>query len=92
MILAVFFNPYLHARVFNRDALTANNLFHLVRHAFNRLLDQDANGDIEFGDTFRAYYDSTGKFSHEAMWLDGHANSYNAAVRLVYYYLNQTEC
>jgi hypothetical protein len=44
------------------------------------------NGDVDFANTFRDYYDSTGKFSSESMWLDGHAESYEKAVSLVFYY------
>ncbi|KAJ7135463.1 ribonuclease H-like domain-containing protein [Mycena crocata] len=69
MILGVFFNPYLRARCFNRDALSPNA----------RLLGQTAAGDIEFLNTFCAYYDETGDFSAESMWLDGYAQSYKEA-------------
>ncbi|KAF7371828.1 hypothetical protein MVEN_00039600 [Mycena venus] len=79
MILGVFFNPYVRARSFNREELNANTMFHLVRRAFERLLGQDAVGDIDFSDTFRAYYDSMGEFSDEAMCLQEFADSYSRA-------------
>lgn len=80
MILGVFFNPYIRARAFNREVLSANGMFHMVRRAFERLLGEKAVGDIEFLDAFRAYFDGTGEFSSESMWLDGHAESFRRAV------------
>jgi hypothetical protein len=80
MILGVFFNPYLRARCFNRDVLSANAMFHMVRRAFERLLNQTAVGDIDFLNAFRSYYDATDYFSDESMWLEGHAESYKTAV------------
>ncbi|KAF7333128.1 hypothetical protein MVEN_02378300 [Mycena venus] len=79
MILGVFFNPYILTRSFNREQLNANSMFHLVRCAYERLLGQDAVGDIDFSNTFRAYYDSMGEFSDEAMCLREFADSYTRA-------------
>ncbi|KAF8148553.1 hypothetical protein K438DRAFT_1989202 [Mycena galopus ATCC 62051] len=79
MILGIFFNPYICARAFNREALNANALFHLVRRAFERLLGKDAVGDIDFADTFRGYFDSMGEFSDAAMCLQEFAESYKRA-------------
>ncbi|KAJ7484268.1 ribonuclease H-like domain-containing protein, partial [Mycena latifolia] len=79
MILGVFFNPYLRARCFKRDVLPANKIFHLVRRAFQRLLGQDATGDMNFLNVFREYYDEAGDFSSDSMWLDGHAAFYKQA-------------
>ncbi|KAJ7747421.1 ribonuclease H-like domain-containing protein [Mycena maculata] len=83
MILGVFFNPYIRAHSFKRDALSGNSMFHMVRYAYERLLGQTALGDIEFFDAFRAYYDRAGDFSEESMWLDGYAASYRAAKKPV---------
>ncbi|KAJ7454143.1 ribonuclease H-like domain-containing protein [Mycena latifolia] len=70
MILAVFFNPYLRAPCFKYDVLPANKIFHLVRHAFQRLLGQDATGDMNFLNAFREYYDRQGwRFSHSSLFL-----------------------
>ncbi|KAJ7252919.1 ribonuclease H-like domain-containing protein [Mycena rebaudengoi] len=83
MILAVFFNPYLRARSFKRDVLPANKIFHLVRRAFQRLLGQDAAGDIEFLDAFREYYNESGDFTSDSMWLEGYADYYKKAKKTV---------
>ncbi|KAJ7468182.1 ribonuclease H-like domain-containing protein, partial [Mycena latifolia] len=79
MILGVFFNPYVRAQCFNRDSLSANAIFHLVRRAFDRLLGQSSDGDIAFLAAFREYYDGTGDFSAEAMLLELHSESYRKA-------------
>ncbi|KAJ7775980.1 ribonuclease H-like domain-containing protein [Mycena maculata] len=58
--------------------LTLANLFRI----FSNLAVEDAIsvvGDVEFLNAFRDYYDSTGEFSSESMWLGGHAESYKAA-------------
>lgn len=62
------------------QAISPNSLFHLVCRAFERLLGQNAVGDIEFMNTFRAYYDWEGNFSAEVMWLPDIAQSYAKAV------------
>ncbi|KAJ7444334.1 hypothetical protein FB451DRAFT_939805, partial [Mycena latifolia] len=46
------FNPYLCARCFKRDVLPANKMLHLVQHAFQRLLGQDATGDMNVLNVF----------------------------------------
>ncbi|KAJ7429946.1 ribonuclease H-like domain-containing protein [Mycena latifolia] len=79
MILGVFLNPYVRAQCFNRDSLSANAIFHLVRRAFDRLLGQSSDGDIAFLAAFREYYDGTGDFSAEAMLLELHSESYRKA-------------
>ncbi|KAF8960112.1 ribonuclease H-like domain-containing protein, partial [Flammula alnicola] len=70
-ILAVFFNPYIRAKYFNREKLSIIALFHILRRAFLRLMKQSSQGDIEFMRAFQAYYDGTGTFSDNEMWLDG---------------------
>ncbi|KAF8960686.1 ribonuclease H-like domain-containing protein, partial [Flammula alnicola] len=75
-ILAVFFNPYIRAKYFNHEKLPVMTLFHILRRAFERLMKQSSTGDVEFMRTFQAYYDGTGDFSDEAMWLQGWLDEY----------------
>ncbi|KAJ7034526.1 ribonuclease H-like domain-containing protein [Mycena alexandri] len=76
MILAVFFNPFVRTRPFNPEFLSPIMFFHLVRRAFKRLLRQDAAGDADFLAPFNSYYDNTGIFSDETMWIEGHRALY----------------
>lgn len=80
MILAVFFNPFLRTRPFNQDSFPPIVFFHLVRRAFKRLLRQDAAGDVQFLEAFNSYYDNSGYFSDQSMWLEGHRQLYEQNV------------
>jgi hypothetical protein len=80
MILAVFLNPFIRTRPFNRESFPPITFFHLVRRAFLRLLRQDAAGDTEFLEAYNSYYQNTGFFSDENMWIQGHRKLYEENV------------
>lgn len=70
-ILAVFLNPYVRAQFFNTDHLNFMSLFHMARRAFRRLTKTDLADDSGFLSAFTDYFNSSGDFSRDAMWLDG---------------------
>ncbi|KAJ7743007.1 ribonuclease H-like domain-containing protein, partial [Mycena maculata] len=81
MILAVFFNPYIRSHAFDPDSVSCMDMFHIVRRAYERLLRQDAGGDIEFMSAFQSYYDNQDYFSADATWIEGHRQAYEATKR-----------
>ncbi|KAJ7748303.1 ribonuclease H-like domain-containing protein, partial [Mycena maculata] len=81
MILGVFFNPYIRSHTFDPDSLSCMDMFHIARRAYERLLRQDADGDVEFMTAFQSYYNNQNHFSAEAMWIEGHRQAYEAMVR-----------
>ncbi|KAJ7231957.1 ribonuclease H-like domain-containing protein [Mycena rebaudengoi] len=83
MILGVFFNPYIRSRAFNPDSLSCINIFHIARRAYERLLRQRADGDVEFMQAFQSYYDDKDYFSSETMWIEGHRQAYEASKKPV---------
>ncbi|RXW18608.1 hypothetical protein EST38_g7244 [Candolleomyces aberdarensis] len=70
-ILATFLNPYIRARFFNTDHLNFMSLFHMARRVFQRLTKTDLANDPDFFSAFTDYFNDSGDFSWEAMWLDG---------------------
>lgn len=76
-ILAVFFNPYIHARFFNMDHLRLTSLLHITRRVSKRLTGNDIH-DPEFLRAFTDYYNTSGDFSRESMYLDGYAETYSS--------------
>jgi hypothetical protein len=55
MILAVFLNPYIRDRAFNRSKLPSMSLYHMLLRAYQRFYGRDATTDIELMKTFESY-------------------------------------
>ncbi|KDQ48947.1 hypothetical protein JAAARDRAFT_187260 [Jaapia argillacea MUCL 33604] len=68
-ILAAFFNPYIHATIFNRSnrALTKNNLLAMAETMYKRFFNQEPN--LDFQAAFLDYYDNTSDLSSDNMRL-----------------------
>ncbi|KAF8576365.1 hypothetical protein K439DRAFT_665456 [Ramaria rubella] len=69
-ILAVFFNPYIRASLFNPTIIqfTAAGIYGIIRRVFQRLYRKDS--DYELHSAFMDYYKASAEFADDAMHLE----------------------
>jgi hypothetical protein len=77
-ILAVFFNPYIRQRPFNRSALTHAHIYDIASRVFTRIFSKDP--DLDFLKAFEDYFESREEFSPQRMQLDMMKGMYESRV------------
>jgi hypothetical protein len=77
-IVAIFLNPYIRGRCFNRAAITEANLYNIIARVFERIFLQKA--DINMLKAFTDYARSQGEFSSTNMSLDQMAEMHKSEV------------
>ncbi|KAF7326313.1 DUF659 family protein [Mycena kentingensis (nom. inval.)] len=70
MIFAVFANPCLRNRAFNRESLPPNTFLLIARRLMLRFYNIDTSGDIGFRNAIQDMLDGTGFFSDESFGID----------------------
>lgn len=79
-ILAVFFNPYVRALLFNPNnpAFCANGLYTIVKRVFERIF--KATPDSGLFEAYVDYFSWRGEFSRDAWHLEDYATMYKSEV------------